>query len=335
MTCLTSLMMMKPLTKTYAIDAGATVQAGIDGTVISVDFTKLSFKSISALALKLVVQIQTPATAVTIPMSGSNQVLINLILPGRATGITQVGSALVDGGLTSQADKAGSTLAHKVVLRVGTGTTMLTRLGFAIVDPMLTLFAHKSRITDASKVIDFVNALAIAATRAGLAIINVDLTQLTGPSGQADATGQEDITDDIFATPLSHDLLVSEELVHTEAIDTLVLLAQVDLELASLASEAIGTLTGKVVDQVGTVGTQETGLLGTVVDVDLTVNSFPTLRTSTEVATLFKALALAIVLARVAILIAGINGQITVFTGVSGSAKENMKLLPLIKPTLR
>ena len=68
------------------------------------------------------------------------------------------------------------------------------------------------------------------------------------------------------------------ELVHALSVDALVGGAEVDLCLAPLPGEPVGTLALEVVDQVGAVGSQEARLLQTVVNLLVTQSSAPTSR---------------------------------------------------------
>jgi len=86
-----------------------------------------------------------------------------------------------------------------------------------------------------------INALAIILTGRVATVINVDVTVRTRPARLTDT-------------------LIPEQLVHTLASDTGVWVTQVHLGLTPLASEASGTITAEVIDQVSTVGSKQAGL---------------------------------------------------------------------------
>ena len=132
---------------------------------------------------------------------------------------------------------------------------------------MLTTLASEARLTDAGVAVDIVSAESIILTRIAGTVINIDVTVHPCPSWLADT-------------------FVSEQLVHAFSPDAGVRVTEVHLLLASLASEASGTVTAEVIDQVSAVGAQETGLLQTVVNIILTVSSLPAFCALTSVASL-------------------------------------------------
>jgi len=81
-------------------------------------------------------------------------------------------------------------------------------------------------------------------------------------------------------------LLVSEKLIDADSVDAVRVQADIVLDLASLSGKSGRTIASEVVDQIGTVGAQETRLLGAVVDVDVTQDTLPSSRTVTDISTL-------------------------------------------------
>ena len=66
---------------------------------------------------------------------------------------------------------------------------------------------------------------------------------------------------------LESNLLVSEKFVNADAVDAVRVLTDIFLDLATFAGESNRTIAPEVVNQISTVGSQQTGLFGTVVDV--------------------------------------------------------------------
>ena len=81
-------------------------------------------------------------------------------------------------------------------------------------------------------------------------------------------------------------LLVSEKLIDADSVDAVRVQADIVLDLASLSGKSGRTIASEVVDQIGTVGAQETRLLGAVVDVDVTQDTLPSSRTVANISTL-------------------------------------------------
>jgi hypothetical protein len=81
-------------------------------------------------------------------------------------------------------------------------------------------------------------------------------------------------------------LLVLEEFVDADSVDAFRIGANVFLDLAALAGKSGRAVAAEVVDQVGAVGAQQTGLLGAVVDIDVAQDALPTGGTVTDEATL-------------------------------------------------
>jgi hypothetical protein len=81
-------------------------------------------------------------------------------------------------------------------------------------------------------------------------------------------------------------LLVSEKLIDADSVDAVRVQTDIVLDLASLSGKSGRTIASEVVDQVGTVGAQETRLLGAVVDVDVAQDTLPSSRTVTDISTL-------------------------------------------------
>ena len=70
-----------------------------------------------------------------------------------------------------------------------------------------------------------------------------------------------------FSNLLESNLLVSEKFVNADAVDAVRVLTDIFLDLATFAGESNRTIAPEVVNQISTVGSQQTGLFGTVVDV--------------------------------------------------------------------
>lgn len=157
----------------------------------------------------------------------------------------------------------------------------------------MAVLASEARLTETSVAIVIINTLAIILTGRVGTVINVDVTVRSRPARLTDT-------------------LISEQLVHTLASDTGVWVTQVHLLLTPLASEASGTVTAEVIDQVSTVGSQQAGLLQTVIDVLLTVSSLPAIRTLASVSALGKGSAGGIIGTGISILRAGVSGDVTV-----------------------
>lgn len=158
---------------------------------------------------------------------------------------------------------------------------------------MLTTLSSEARLTETGVSIDIISAETIVLTRIAGTVVNVDIAVGAGPAWLTDT-------------------LVSEQLVNTLPSDTGVWGAQVHLLLASLACEALGTVTAEVIDQVSAISPQQTGLLQTVVNVVLAVSPLPTLSALTGVSPLRQGSARGAIATRIAILRAGVCGDITV-----------------------
>ena len=158
---------------------------------------------------------------------------------------------------------------------------------------MLTALAGVAGLADARVAVDIVSAEAIVLTRVAGTVVNVDIAVKPSPARLADT-------------------LVPEQLVHTLAPHAGIGVTQVHLLLAPLASEASGTVTAEVIHQVSTVCAEQAGLLQTVIDVILAVSSLPSLCTLTCVPTLGQSPARGPIAARVAILRAGVGGNVAV-----------------------
>jgi hypothetical protein len=81
-------------------------------------------------------------------------------------------------------------------------------------------------------------------------------------------------------------LLVSEKLIDADSVDAVRVQADIVLDLASLSGKSGRTIASEVVNQIGTVGAQETRLLGAVVDVDVAQDTLPSSRTVANISTL-------------------------------------------------
>ena len=132
---------------------------------------------------------------------------------------------------------------------------------------MLATLAGESGLADASVVIDGINTLAIVSAGIQSAVIDVDVAHVSHPSRVADA-------------------LISEKFVHTVAVDAVGFLAEIHLLFATLSSKAAGAIAGKIVNQVGTRCTQKARAFCAVIDVNLTMDAFPSRRTAAVVASL-------------------------------------------------
>ena len=212
------------------------IPAGRGLTVIDVSLAELSAVSISTLALKPVVQVQTLQSSIGI--TGSSAALIILYLTCGA------------------AREARSADTLKTISFILAGSSILARFISAVVHRVLAVLTSEARLTETSVAIVIINTLSIILTRSSSAVINVDVTVGSRPAR------------------LTH-TLVPEQLVHTLSSDTGVRLTQVHLLFTSLTSETSGTSTGEVIDQVSAVGSQQTRLLQTIIDVLLTESSLP------------------------------------------------------------
>jgi uncharacterized surface anchored protein len=81
-------------------------------------------------------------------------------------------------------------------------------------------------------------------------------------------------------------LLVSEKLIDADSVDAVRVQTDIVLDLASLSGKSGRTIASEVVNQIGTVGAQETRLLGAVVDVDVAQDTLPSSRTVPDISTL-------------------------------------------------
>jgi len=225
----------------------STISAGRRVTVIHIGLAELSSVSISALAVKPVVQIQTLQCS---------------------SGVTGSSAALIILYLTSgTARETRSTDALKAISFTLAGASILAGFISTIVHCVLTVLASEARLTETSVAIVVINTLAIILTGEVATVINVDITVRTRPARLTDT-------------------LIPEQLVHTLASDTGVWITQVHLGLTPLASEASRTVTAEVIDQVSTVGSQQARLFQTIIDVLLTVSSLPAIRTLASVSAL-------------------------------------------------
>ena len=77
-----------------------------------------------------------------------------------------------------------------------------------------------------------------------------------------------------------------EELIDADAVDTLRVCTNVLLDLATLAGEAGRTFAPDVIDEVGTVGSQQTRLFSAIVNVGIAENTFPAGRAVADESTL-------------------------------------------------
>lgn len=115
-----------------------------------------------------------------------------------------------------------------------------------MVDLVLAPAAGESGLASALESVNLVFAGATVAAGVGSALVHVHLARSARPAGVADA-------------------LEREQAVDADAVLARVLTAHVHLGLATLAREAGRTLATEVVQQVGTLGTEQTGAFGAVV----------------------------------------------------------------------
>lgn len=108
-----------------------------------------------------------------------------------------------------------------------------------------------------------------------------------------------------------------EEPINAESIGARRRLTEVYLDVTTLASEPIGTLATEIMDQVSTVGTQETWILGTVIYIHLTEATFPARETVTLESTLIKWGTYGIIITWVALFSARVHCYVTSWTSVA------------------
>jgi hypothetical protein len=111
---------------------------------------------------------------------------------------------------------------------------------------MLTPAAGETRLASALESVHLVLAGAAVAAWVGRALVLVHLARSARPAGVADA-------------------LEREQAIYANAILAWILSAHVHLGLAALAGEAGWTLATEVVQQVGTLGTKQTGAFSAIV----------------------------------------------------------------------
>ena len=166
---------------------------------------------------------------------------------------------------------------------------------------MLAFLSGETWFASARKVVDLIDALAAIQTGSvvrclDVAIVNVDVAEFSGPSGLTNT-------------------LVAEQLVDAVAVHAVRRETQVDLVLAAFSGKAVGTFAPKVIDQVGAIGSQQTGLFGAVVDVLVAERAIPSGRTLAEEPALFVAFAFGVVAARV--VGARVDRDVAVVAGVA------------------
>lgn len=202
-----------------------------------------------------------------------------------------VTETLVNLGLTLKTDESRSALADEALELVDAGTTVDARVGRAVVDGVLTLLTGVTRLAGTGEVVDSVNALAVVAARFIGTLVYVDLAGGSGPARMTYA-------------------LVAEEFVHADTVQARVSRAEIYFFLTAFTAEPSRTITAKVVDQISTVGAQETWSLSTVVRVDFTALAFPAGQTLALVTALLQSHTRCTIFARVSICSTRINLKI-------------------------
>jgi len=166
----------------------------------------------------------------------------------------------------------------------------LTRIRCTVVDGMLAILARITGFAGACIIVDMVEALAVILAWYRYALVDVDLASRAGPSWMADA-------------------FMTEEIVHANAVQAGIARAQIDLLVAPFAGESRRAVAREVGDQIGAIGSEQTGSLGAIVRVDFTALTLPAWQTLALVATLLKSHASRAVVARISAGCARINLQ--------------------------
>lgn len=189
------------------ISTRGSVETRVGHAVVDVGFASGSGETFSALADKLVVQIDAAFC--------SNRT-------------AWIAETLVDFGFALKTDKSWTTFASEALELIDTGGTVDARIGSAIVDCVLALLASVARLASASVVVDLVGTLAIIATGLAGALVDVVLASWTSPARMTDA-------------------LVVEELVHANAVQARIAGAKVDLFMTTFSGETRRAVAGEVV----------------------------------------------------------------------------------------
>lgn len=80
----------------------------------------------------------------------------------------------------------------------------------------------------------------------------------------------------------------------------------------------------EIVNQIGTIGTQETRILGAIVNIQIAMDTFPAGHTIALITTLLQSSTSGAIRARISINGARINGHITILTGIAAAAEASM-----------
>lgn len=254
-----------PSLRTYALEtanlvyAYRIVQARIGLTVIDVDLARCAGIAFAAMADESVVEIHAAI---------------------RADRTARVADTLIDFRLALQPVITGSTFADESLQLIQARGAVLARIGRAVIDRVLALLAGITRLASTSIIANLVNALTVISAWSRGALIDVGLASRAGPSRMADA-------------------FVTEELIHTDPVQTRIARAQVNLFVATFAGKSGRTITDEIGDQISAVGTEQAGSLGAIVGVDLAALTFPSWQTIALVTPLLKGHTCRTVIARI------------------------------------
>jgi hypothetical protein len=180
----------------------SSITTGTCLAVVDIGLATFTLVTVSAFALKSVVQIKALKSSRWIAGPGAALVLLHLAC--------------------SRANEARPAGAHKAVNGGFTGATILAWFVNAEVTFVLAIGPGEARLTDTGVAIDLIQTFALVLTRVACTVLNVDVTLVSCPTGLANT-------------------LVSEELVDAHASDAGILCTEVNLRLTTLASESVGT----------------------------------------------------------------------------------------------
>jgi len=180
----------------------SSITAGICLAVVDIGLATFTLITVSAFALKSVVQIKALKSSRWIAGPSAALVLLHLA--------------------SSRTNKAWPAGADKAVNCGLTGATILAWFVNAEVTFVLAIGSGEARLTDTGVAINLIQTLALVLTRVACTVLNVDVTLVSCPAGLANT-------------------LVSEELVNAHASDAGIVCTEVDLSLTTLASESVGT----------------------------------------------------------------------------------------------
>jgi len=149
---------------------------------------------------------------------------------------------------------------------------MLTRFINTVINCMLAFLSSKAWLTDTSIAINLIHTSTTIITRINGTVINIDIAVRSSPAWLTRA-------------------LITEKSIDADSPDTGFTGTQVHFLFTALASKPIGTITSKIMYQISAVSTKQTGLLCTIINVDLAESALPTVRALAGEATLWKSLA--------------------------------------------